>query len=315
MNDLGESFRIMPVAASSVANDVDFLYLFTMGASIFVSGLVATLIVVFCVRYRRGSKHANLPRSDGDMRVELAFLALLLALFMGMFVWATRVYARLVVPQEPVERIDVVGQQWMWKMQYANGRRSIDELTVPVGRAMQLVMSSQDVIHSFYVPAFRIKQDVLPFRYTRIWFKATKVGTYHLFCAEYCGLDHARMGGVVRVVPVADYVRWLGEPVASSGDEGRALFEKMACSSCHDPSRRIGPDLHGVFGQVVMLQDGTSVTADEDYVRRSILEPQAQVVSGFAPVMPSFAGRLDETQLRTLIEYVRQLQGDIRAQP
>jgi cytochrome c oxidase subunit 2 len=302
----------MPVQASSISGEVDFLYLFTLAVSVFFSLLVALLIVVFCVRYRRGGKHDNLPRPHSSPRLEITFLVLLTVVFLGMFAWAARVYARLMIPQEPVERVYVVGKQWMWKLQYASGRRTINELTVPLGRAMELVMSSQDVIHSFFVPAFRVKQDVLPFRYTRIWFKAQKLGTYHLFCTEYCGNDHSRMTGKVRVVPPQEFARWLSEGSARgavASDEGRALFERHACNSCHDPTRRVGPNLERVFGRSVTLNDGTTVLADEDYLRRSILEPQAQVVGGYGSIMPSYAGRISEEELRTLIEYLEQLQG------
>jgi cytochrome c oxidase subunit 2 len=309
MNDAGESaFRWMPIQASSVAGDVDRLYAFTMGASIFISALVALLVVVFCVRYRRGRRdHLRAPSSN--TKLEVGFLSALTVLFLAMFVWAAQVYARLMIPDEPVERVFVVAKQWMWKLQYSNGHRTINELTAPLDRAIELVMSSQDVIHSFYVPAFRVKHDVLPFRYTRIWFKATRLGTYHLFCTEYCGAEHSRMVGRVRVVSAQEFARWLGDaPIESSAQaRGRALFDRMACISCHEPRRRIGPALEGLFGETVLLSDGSTALADEDYLRRSILEPHTQIRSGFKPIMPAYAGRLDEEELWTLLEYLKQL--------
>lgn len=317
MNDTERPFRFFPPAASSLAPHVDTLYVFTVGVSVFFSTLVALLIIYFCIRYRRGRNHVP-THPTSHTGLELTFVFLLTALFLGMFAWSAQVYARLIIPPEAAEPIYVVGKQWMWKVQYTNGRRAINELTVPVGRTMELVMSSQDVIHSFFIPAFRIKYDVLPFRYTRIWFKATRVGSYHLFCAEYCGLDHSRMRGRVRVLPVEEYVRWLGEGPAGEAPiehEGRALFESMACHSCHDPDRRVGPPLGRLFGERVLLADGSTVVADDDYLRRSILEPAAQIVAGYAAVMPSFAGRLEEEQVRALIEYVKQLQGAPDAEP
>jgi cytochrome c oxidase subunit 2 len=198
----------------------------------------------------------------------------------------------------------------MWKLQHVEGQRELNELHVPVGKDIKLIMTSQDVIHSFYVPAFRLKQDVIPGRYTTMWFKATKPGTYHLFCAQYCGTQHSGMIGDVVVMDPAEYQTWLsgGAPTGSLAQTGQALFTQLGCSTCHrfDVQGR-GPNLTGVFGKPVLLEDGRTVVADENYVRESILVPTAKVVSGFKPVMPSFQGQVSEEQLTSLVAYVKSL--------
>jgi cytochrome c oxidase subunit II len=227
-----------------------------------------------------------------------------------MFAWGAVIFFDARTPPQDATEIYVVAKQWMWKLEHPEGQRELNELHVPVGRDIKLIMTSQDVIHSFYVPAFRLKQDVIPGRYTTMWFKATKPGTYHLFCAQYCGTQHSGMIGEVVVMEPAEYETWLagGVPAGSMAQNGQQLFTQLGCSTCHrfDVQGR-GPNLTGVFGKPVLLEDGRTVIADENYVRESILIPTAKVVSGFKPVMPSFQGQVSEEQLTSLVAYVKSL--------
>jgi cytochrome c oxidase subunit 2 len=198
----------------------------------------------------------------------------------------------------------------MWKLEHVEGQREINELHVPVGRDIEMIMTSQDVIHSFYVPAFRIKQDVLPGRYTTAWFRATKPGVYHLFCAEYCGTQHSGMIGQVVVMEPAQYEAWLsgGNTSGSLASNGENIFQQLGCVTCHrSDTQGRGPNLVGVFGKPVMLEDGRTVIADENYIRESILSPSAKVVKGFKPIMPVFQGLVSEEQLTELVAYVKSL--------
>jgi cytochrome c oxidase subunit II len=237
-----------------------------------------------------------------------------LAITMVAFFWGARIFAALVEPPADALEAFVVGRQWMWKVQHLEGRREIDELHVPVGRPMKLTMTSEDVIHSFYVPAFRVKQDAVPGRYSTIWFEATKPGTYHLFCAEYCGTLHSGMIGRVVAMEPAEYQAWLSEaseggtPVASVADLGAQLFQSQGCVSCHragDTQR--GPHLEGLFGSTVRLAGGGTLVADERYLRDSILDSNKQVVEGYQPVMPTYRGLLTEEQVLQLIAYIKGL--------
>ena len=230
--------------------------------------------------------------------------------FRGDFPWGAVIYSRQGAPPRGATEVYVVAKQWMWKLQHEEGQREINELHVPVGRDVKLILTSQDVIHSFYVPAFRIKQDVLPGRYTTAWFHPTKAGTYHLFCAEYCGSQHSGMIGQVVVLEPAQYQAWLsgGGATGTLASNGQNLFCSLGCSTCHrfDIQGR-GPNLAGLFGKPVQLEDGRVITADENYIRESILTPGAKVVSGFKPIMPVFQGLVNEEQLNALVAYVKSL--------
>ncbi|HEV6965298.1 cytochrome c oxidase subunit II [Roseateles sp.] len=307
---LAASFRLMDPAAATAAGPVDTLFM----AMVLLCGSVALLlcivIVVFAVRYRRGSK---VPRPEPRRRLrglEIAWTLTPLALFLGIFAWAARDYMKLYAPPPEALPVMVVAKQWMWKLQHRNGRREINELHVPLGRPVLLKMTSQDAIHSFYVPAFRLKQDVLPGRYTSLWFTATQLGEFHLFCAEYCGSRHASMIGRIVVMRPDDYARWLaaGSAQPSLAQYGFALFRKLGCSGCHDAGSTVhAPLLQGLPGRVVHLQDGRSVVADDNYLRDAILAPGRDVVAGFAPVMPSFAGQVSEDDLQALIAYLHEM--------
>jgi cytochrome c oxidase subunit 2 len=236
-----------------------------------------------------------------------------LLISLGMFVMATTAFFDQFEPPGDAFDIYVVGKQWMWYLQHPEGKREINELHVPLGRPVKLSMTSQDVIHSFFVPAFRIKQDVLPRRTTTAWFRPTKVGKYHLFCAEYCGTNHSLMGGWVYVMDPRDYDRWLGglDAGVSMAKEGEALFVQHHCAGCHVDSQVVrAPRLEGVYGRPVPIQDGKDVrfvTADDRYLRDSILLPKAQVVAGYEPIMPSFAGQISEEDLYKIVEYIKSI--------
>jgi cytochrome c oxidase subunit 2 len=303
---------LFPVQASTLASRVDALFLFLVSVSIFFAGVIFCLLLYFAIRYRRRSNTEQPRPILGDLRLEVLWTVIPLGLAMVMFAWGANLYFSAATAPGNAMEIHVVGKQWMWKFQHPEGPREINELHVPVGQPVKLTMASEDVIHSFFVPAFRVKMDVVPGRYTSAWFEATRVGTYHLFCAEYCGTAHAGMGGHIVVMTAADYERWLGggatgESLATSGER---LFQQLGCATCHRPdgSGR-GPVLIGLFGQQVRLQNGKTVVADEAYMRESVLNPTAKIVAGFEPIMPPFQGQISEAGLLQLIAYIRSLGG------
>ncbi|HTH43689.1 MAG TPA: cytochrome c oxidase subunit II [Oxalicibacterium sp.] len=310
---MSDHFPMLLADASSAAGRFDWLMLSLLLVTGAMAVLLAGLIIFFSIRYRKGSAADRTNPPSGARGLEAAWTIFPLLMFLGIFTWAAFDYAQLYRAPDDALPVFVVAKQWMWKVQHPNGRREIDELHVPLGEAVKLVMTSQDVIHSFFVPAFRVKQDVVPGRYTSLWFKATKLGTYHLFCAEYCGTDHAGMRGRVIVMPPDEYARWLQQGNTESGiaAQGFALFRKYGCSGCHSAGSSVhAPDLTGLLGRTVHLQDGRSLIADENYVRDSILLPKKDVVAGYAPVMPSFAGQVSEEDILALIEYLRQTGAD-----
>jgi cytochrome c oxidase subunit 2 len=305
-------FPLFPQNASSIAGGVDNLYFFLVAVAGFFSVAIFATIFFFALRYRRKHAAQQAVPIHGSTALEIVWSAVPLAIVMVMFGWGSSLYFRNSRAPEGAIEIYVVGKQWMWKLQHPEGQREINELHVPVGRPVKLIMTSQDVIHSFYIPAFRIKNDVLPNRYSTAWFEATKTGEYHLFCAEYCGSQHSGMGGKVVVMEPADYEQWLsGGPVGESlAVAGERLFQRLGCANCHSPEARgrtRGPLLAGLFGKPVALQDGRIVTADETYLRESILNPRAKVVAGYAPEMPTFQGQVTEENLLELIAYIKSL--------
>ncbi len=302
---------LFPDSASTVSTQVDLLFLLLVGVSALVVILIGGLIVYFSVKYRRRSEDEVPEQIVGSNRLELAWTVIPLGFFMLVFFWGASIYMNMSQPPSNSMHVYVVAKQWLWKFQHASGQSEIDELHVPVGRPVELTMISQDVIHSLFVPEFRIKQDVLPERYTTTWFQATKAGTYHLFCTQYCGTNHAEMTGSIIVMDPAAFEQWLsGGPTAaqSPAAAGQALFQQLGCAGCHlENGRGPGPSLVGVYGSTVKLQGGGTVVADDSYIRESILDPGAKVVEGYQPIMPSFRGRVTEEQIIELIAYIKSL--------
>ena len=300
---------MMPVQASSFAARVDGIFWLLTGISAAVMLLVGAIVLFFAFRYRRGTNAPRGPVASGTSReVEIGWTVATLFAFLFVFWFAAAAEtSQFQVPANAME-IHVVAKQWMWKLEHPNGAREINALHVPVGVPVKLVMTSQDVIHSFFVPAMRIKQDVLPGRYTEAWFKPIRVGTYHLFCTEYCGTDHARMGGGIVVMKPEDFARWsAGQPQGDTlADQGAVLFERAGCSGCHGGSDVVrAPSLAGLYGRQVPLQGGGFATADEQYLRDSILLPQKQIVAGYAAIMPSYTGVLSEDEVIRLVAYLK----------
>ncbi|MGH7828868.1 MAG: cytochrome c oxidase subunit II [Candidatus Binatia bacterium] len=310
-------FPLFPEQASSIAGRVDALYYFLLGVSLFFASLIFLLIIYFAVRYRRRSEDEQPRPITADIRLEVAWSVIPLALTMVMFAWGARLFFVMRHPPADALEIYVVGKQWMWKFQHPEGMREINELHVPVGRAVKLTLASEDVIHSMFVPAFRVKQDAVPGRYTTVWFEATKTGRYRLFCAEYCGTQHSGMIGRVVVMAPAAYERWLGGGVSeiSLADAGRNLFERLGCSTCHLPADTgRGPSLVGLMGSRVRLKGGGSVVADAGYIRESMVQPNAKIVAGYPPVMPTFKGLIGEEGILQIVAYIGSLKEEERKQ-
>jgi cytochrome c oxidase subunit 2 len=301
---------LFPEQASTMAPRVDNLYFFLIAVSAFFALLVTTLVIVFAIRYRRRHMHEVGAPIHGSLVLELVWTGVPFVLAMTMFVWGASVYFAIARP--PAESLDIyaVGKQWMWKFQHREGQREINALHVPVNTPVRMILTSEDVLHDLYLPSFRVKMDAIPGRYTQLWFTATKLGTYHLFCAEYCGTKHSGMIGWVTVLSQDDYQSWLsgGATEGTLAQVGEKLFTQFACNTCHaagDTQR--GPVLNGLFGARVTLASGETVVADNAYIRESILNPQAKVVAGFPPIMPTFQGQVSEEQLLALIEYIKSL--------
>lgn len=306
--------RLLPEQASTVAGPVDDLYWFITGVSGFFTILVATLILIFAIRYRRRGKRLERPAASGVLGLELTWTIIPFVIAMMMFVWSADLFLTIRQPPPDALQVFAVGKRWMWKVQHLEGRREINELHIPVGQPVKVTLTSEDVIHSFFIPAFRVKQDAVPGRYTEFWFEATKPGVYHLFCSEFCGSQHARMIGQVVAMEPADYQAWLsgterGAPRLTMAEAGERAFAELGCASCHqegDSGR--GPSLVGLAGSVVEMSDGTRRVADAAYLREAILRPQASVRAGYQPIMPTFQGLLGEDQVLELIAYIESLE-------
>lgn len=302
---------LFPEAASTYAPKVDALYFFLVGVAGFFSLLIFFLVLFFAVRYRRRSENERPVQIHGNTRLEIVWAGIPLILSMVMFFWGARLYVEGNRPPQNAMDIWVVGKQWMWHIQHPEGRKEINELHVPVGRPVRLRMTSQDVIHSFFIPAFRVKQDVIPGRYSNLWFEPTKPGRYHLFCAEYCGTKHSTMIGSVVVMEPSDYQAWLSGGVQGESLEvaGERLFQGYGCATCHrqdNPDAR-GPSLAGLFGNQVKLATGAAVEADEAYLRESIVNPASKVVAGYQPIMPVFLGQIPEEGLIQILAYLKSI--------
>jgi cytochrome c oxidase subunit 2 len=332
--------QFFPEQASTLAPDVDGIFLAVLGLALLFAIPVACLVVIFAIRYRRGAmreRYVSTHEGRGKSRtwiLETAWIVIPLCLALSIFAWAASLYLRIYAMPTNGMDVYVVAKQWMWKFQLPTGQTEINELHVPIGYPVRLTMISEDVIHSFFVSAFRVKRDVLPGVYTTMWFEATKTGTFMLECAEFCGTDHSRMLGSVIVMDQAAYQNWLsqrgigggtgavaessaGEAAAgaparpvSMADAGAQLFQQHGCASCHHADGSgVGPSLVGIWGTQVKLEGGQTATVDMDYIRRSVYDPQAQIVAGYQPVMPTFKGQIDEQQLLSLTEYIRSLAG------
>ena len=301
---------LWPEAASAIATEVDHLYIYLTLVSVVMSVLIFGVIFIFAIKYRRRGDEIPEP-IHGSLRLEITWSIIPFLVMLTFFWWGAKIFFLNATP--PPDSMDVysVGKQWMWKIQYPGGQREINELHVPIGRPVKITLASEDVIHSFFIPALRIKHDVVPGHYDTMWFTATKPGRYHLFCAEYCGTEHSGMVGWVTVMQPADYENWLagGGSGGTMAQQGERVFEQMGCSTCHllDRQGRC-PNLRGVYGSHVQLAGGQSVTADDAYIRESILNPNAKIVSGYhSDVMPSFQGQISEEGILQLIVYIKSL--------
>lgn len=310
---MNKGFRFFPDQASSVAGDVDLLFFFLVAVSVFFACLIFFLIYLFAVKYKRKSEDDVPKEIEGLLKLEILWSVIPLILVMFVFVWGATLYFDSYIPPKHASEIYVVGKQWMWHIQHPTGQREINELHIPVGQAIKLTMATEDVIHSFYIPAFRLKKDVVPGRYTTMWFEATEPGEYHLFCAEYCGTKHSQMIGKVVAMEPADYQNWLSggaasEPMAVTGEK---KFQQLACHTCHaDKPNARGPSLVGVFGEEVVLDGGARTIVDEEYIRESILTPNAKIAAGYKPVMPTFKGQVTEAGLLQITAYIKSLSKD-----
>jgi cytochrome c oxidase subunit II len=304
------NFPLFPQQASAQAGEVDAIYFFMVAITAFFSILIAALVIFFAIRYRRRHRDEVGHAIHGSLALELMWTIIPFFIVMVMFAWGAKVFFDLYRPPAGAMEIYITGKQWMWKAQHMDGQREINELHVPVGRPVKLILGSEDVLHSYFIPAFRVKSDVIPGRYSAMWFTATTPGNYHLFCAEYCGTKHSGMVGTIVAMEPQDFQAWLagGRGSESPVAAGEKLFSDLACDTCHrgDTQGR-GPMLTGIFGKQVELQDGRTVLADEGYIRESIVNPQAKIVAGFQPLMPTFQGLVSEEQLLQLISYVRSL--------
>lgn len=300
---------LVPESASNFAGKMNWLMLYLLGVTGFFVVLILVLIVFFAIYYRRRQPDDVPAQVRSPMALELAWMILPLPLLLGMFFWGAHLFVDMRRPPVGAEEINVQAKRWMWTTQHPNGSRQKNELTVPLGRPVKLIMRSEDVIHDLFVPAFRTKQDVLPGRFTEQWFIATMVGEFELYCTEYCGADHSQMRGKVRVLEPAAYDAWLRGTAADlpPAERGAKLFASQGCAACHGQK---GPTLYGVFGSRQPLDDGSTVLADETYLRESILVPAAKVVAGYAAGnMPGYRERLTEDQVEDLIAYLKSLSG------
>jgi cytochrome c oxidase subunit II len=307
-----QGFPLRPDQASTIARGVDHLYYFLTAIDLFFTVLIFLTIFYFAVKYRRRSGDQRASQISEYLPVEIIWTVIPLFLVVGMYLWGSSLYIRNSRPPTASTEVFVIGKQWMWHLQHPEGVREINELHVPVGRPIKLTMTSDDVIHDFFIPAFRVKKDVVPGRYSSIWFEATKTGRYHFFCAQYCGAYHSHMTGWVIVMDPVEYQHWLsgavkGESMAASGAQ---LYQQFGCITCHGTGK--GPSFAGLYGKPVLLTSGQTVTADDDYLRESILDPSAKIVNGYPAIMPTFRGQITEEQLLQIIAYIKSLGAEER---
>lgn len=300
---------LMPEQASKFAMEVDLFYIALVLLTVVFSVGVAIAAFIFMVKYRRRSEGEIPEQIEGAMKLEILWTVIPFLISLGIFAWGAKLYYQMYSqPKESLE-IFVTGKQWMWRAQHPDGQREINALHIPMGRRVKLTMTSEDVLHSYFIPAFRTKADVVPGRYTHTWFEATKPGTYHLFCAEYCGTQHSGMIGTVTVMEPAEYQAWLSggtsEPPAQAGEK---LFSSLSCNTCHLPDGKgRGPKLNEIYGKTVKLNNGTTVAVDDAYIRESILIPSAKLVENYQAIMPSFQGQVSEEQIAQIIAYIKSI--------
>lgn len=302
----------IPESASTLSWKVDALYFYLSGVTVFFTLLISVVVIFFVIRYRRRSPY-EIPRPvAGSHKLETLWTVIPFIIAMTIFGWGASVYYEQYRPPQNAVEVYVVGKQWMWKIQHSTGQREINELHVPVGRKIKLIMTTEDVIHDFFVPAFRLKTDVIPGKYTTQWFEATKPGTYHLFCAEYCGMNHSGMIGKVIVMESREFDNWLSGNAGNTTPAvaGQQLYQSLGCVSCHGANGEggRGPTLAGLFGRQIQLANNQTLRADEVYIRESIINPQAKLVTGFGPIMPTFQGQVSEDQIMQLLAFIKSLQ-------
>ncbi len=302
-------FDIIPEQASTFAERVDPLYYFLCILSFVITGGIFVALIYLSARYRRIEGRERESQPLESPLLEIVWTIVPAIILLGIFVWGAKLYADYQRPPESAMQIDIVAKQWMWKIQHPNGMREVNNLHIPVGQPIRLNMTSQDVLHDFYVPAFRVKNDVIPGRFTSLWFEPTKVGTYRLFCAEYCGTEHSLMGGKVTVMEQADYVEWLaGGPRKSPVEAGEFLFAQLGCATCHNPNPDSrGPDMNAVFGSVVTSTTGETRNADEEFIRESITQPSKFILEGYTALMPNFVNQLSAEKINNLIAYIKSI--------
>ena len=306
------ALQSFPIKGTQFAERVDLLYSCINWISAFFILLMIALVTYFVLRYRRRSEKEIPEEIHGNLALEITWTIIPFFIVMWLFVWGVRLYIDYAVPPKDAMEILVTGKQWMWKVQHPNGKREINDLHIPIGKPVKLTMTSEDVIHDMFIPAFRVKIDVVPGRYTQLWFEAKEPGEHHLFCAEYCGTEHSLMKGTVYAMTQEDYQKWLDGSAVSEGmtpvEAGEAVFNQMGCMACHnDTTSSLGAKLDGIFGSTETMTDGSKVKVDEEYLRESILQSTAKVVEGFQPIMPSYEGQLSEEQIMQLIQYIKSL--------
>jgi cytochrome c oxidase subunit 2 len=306
------NFALLPYEDSNYAEHVDAIFVSLLVLCSLITLAVFIVIIFFSVKYRRGSQadRSHRPSEKMEIGIEFTWIIIPFVIFIGLFIWAGNVYYEMFSPPADGVAIYVIGKQWMWKIEHATGQREINQLHIPVDQNIILTMTSQDVIHDFDVPAFRIKHDVLPGRYSRMWFKATQTGTYHLFCGQYCGDFHSLMIGDIIVMTPADYAAWLQHEDPNTSEtlasEGSRYYHALGCSGCHESSQVVrAPSLVGLYGVPVPLQSGQVVKADDDYLRDSILQPSKDICAGYQNIMPAYQGSLSEEQVIALIAYIK----------
>lgn len=305
---------VLPKQASTLAPGVDGLFWFVTAINVIFFLLIVFLIAVFVMRYRRRGPNEITPHITHNQKLEIAWSVIPLMIVMGIFFWGFHGYVSAQVAPANAIEIQVTGKKWVWQFEYPDGMRTLNEIHVPLNRPVRLVMTSEDVIHSFFVPTFRMKKDVVPGRYTEEWFTPTQAGVHQVFCTEYCGKGHSDMLAKITVDDEAAYQKWLIE-----GDEslktmplpelGKMVHENRGCATCHslDGTRGQGPSWKGIYGNVHQMQDGSQIKVDENYIRQSVLEPQAHVVAGFEPVMPTYKGMLRDREVLGVIEFIKTL--------